>query len=98
MEEPDATVYRYFKVSYDKDSYVRSARLRFSINKTWLKTNDIDPYKVSMYIIISICCLLASGSTKSQLISLIISICCLLASTSHLAEKTVLKRKRNINA
>ncbi len=49
MAEPDAAVFRYFKVRYDKDNSVKSAKFRVSINKSWLKDNDIDPSKFSLY-------------------------------------------------
>jgi PGF-pre-PGF domain-containing protein len=49
MEEPNASVFRYFKVNYDKDNSVESASLRFSIKKSWLKSNDVDPYTFSLY-------------------------------------------------
>jgi len=49
MADPDATVYRYFKVSYDKDNSVKSAKLKVSVKKSWLKANDVDPYTISLY-------------------------------------------------
>jgi len=49
MADPDASVLRYFKVDYDKDNYVESARFKVSVNKSWLKANDVDPYKFSLY-------------------------------------------------
>jgi PGF-pre-PGF domain-containing protein len=49
MADPDANVLRYFKVGYDKDNSVKTARFRVSVNKSWLKANDVDPYKFSLY-------------------------------------------------
>ncbi len=49
MADPDASVLRYFKVGYDKNNYVENARFKVSVNKSWLKDNDIDPYKFVLY-------------------------------------------------
>jgi len=37
MADPDATVFRYFKVDYDKDNSIKSAKFKVSVNKSWLK-------------------------------------------------------------
>jgi len=34
MGEPDAAVFRYFKVNYDKDNSVKSAKFRVSVKKS----------------------------------------------------------------
>jgi len=49
MKEPDATVYRYFKVRYDKDSYVENASLDFRVNASWLEDGNISQDTVRMY-------------------------------------------------
>jgi hypothetical protein len=49
MEDPDATVFKYFKVRYDRDNSVKSAKFGVSVSKSWLKANDVDPYKFSLY-------------------------------------------------
>jgi PGF-pre-PGF domain-containing protein len=49
MEEPDASVYRYFKVRYDKDSYVENASLDFHVNTSWLEGNNISQNTVKLY-------------------------------------------------
>ena len=49
MVEPDATVYRYFKVRYDKDSNVENASLDFRVNTSWLVDNNISRDTVRMY-------------------------------------------------
>ncbi len=49
MAEPDANVFRYFKVRYDKDSYVQNASLDFRVNTSWLEDSDISQDTVRMY-------------------------------------------------
>ncbi|MEE8401166.1 MAG: PGF-pre-PGF domain-containing protein, partial [Candidatus Hydrothermarchaeaceae archaeon] len=49
LKDLDARAYRYFKVSYDKNSYIESAKFMFSVNTSWLRDNDIDPFKFAIY-------------------------------------------------
>jgi len=36
-------------VDYDKDNSIKSAKFKVSVNKSWLKANDVDPSKFSLY-------------------------------------------------
>ena len=49
MEEPDANVSRYFKVKYDKDSYIESASFKFRVDTSWLEDSNISQGTIRMY-------------------------------------------------
>jgi len=49
MAEPDATVFRYFKVRYDKKNYVENASFNFRVNTSWLEDGNISQDTVRMY-------------------------------------------------
>jgi len=48
--EPEGRVYIYYRMSYSKpETYVEKARIRFRVNESWLREQDINPEKLALY-------------------------------------------------